>query len=363
VEQPTDETQKPIFLHLLHGTWATGAAWTKPDSLLVKALKKEFGDPVPMEWKGRNRDNDRRSAAEQVIAALEYKAGRHVLIAHSHGGNVALYAAADHRLHGKIAGIICLNTPFISIIRRDYTTRLALLAVLAALAPVMWAAGVLQNRVEGIMEGVVVFGSVVFLVLALVSAIPLLRWFHEKGLSVWNRLAPTNVQDVPVLCISSGDDEAEYSLSMLEHVANLPTVLQHPFIMMGLFFVCIAMQMAGSLSEPSLPGVSPGILYGTFVYVLGVFLFLQLIAIVFSFVAGRIALGLGFSYWPLLYNFFVRVSVTPVPLYYRVVDFVDFVIPAAEELSMLAHSRVYQDERVVQQVVLWVKNGFALKSK
>jgi hypothetical protein len=84
-----------------------------------------------------------------------------------------------------------------------------------------------------------------------------------------------------------------------------------------------------------------------------------LIAIVLSFVAGRIALGLGFGYWPLFYNFFVRVSVTPVPLYYRLVDFVDVVIPAGKRHSMLAHSRVYQDETAIHQVVLWIKNGCA----
>jgi pimeloyl-ACP methyl ester carboxylesterase len=361
MEQATDEKQAAITLHLLHGTWASHAAWTQPDSELVKSLQKEFGKPLPMEWKGKNRDSDRRSAAEQVIAALQQQEGRHVLIAHSHGGNVALYAAADHRLHGKIAGIICLNTPFISIIRRDYTTRLALLAMLAVVAPIMWAAGDLIKRVEGVlMEGFVTLGAGILIALTLGSVIPLLRYFQRKGTVIWNRLAPTHVHDIPVLCISAGDDEAQYSLSLLEHVANLPTILQHPFMMMVLFFGCVGMQIAGLLPEFTLFGFSSGLVYGGFMYVLAFFLVLQLIAIVFSFVAGRIALGLGFGYWPLLYNFFVRVSVTPTPLYYRLVDFIDFVIPAGKKLSMLAHSRVYQDERAIQQVVLWIKNGFAL---
>src|SRR5262245_35774743 len=119
MKRTAEEMHIPILLYLLHGTWASSASRTPPDSDLVQALLKEFGKPIPIEWKGRNRDVDRRSAAEHVIAALQRQQGRHILIAHSHGGNVGVYAAADPRLHGKVAGIICLNTPFISVIRRD----------------------------------------------------------------------------------------------------------------------------------------------------------------------------------------------------------------------------------------------------
>ena len=91
--------------------------------------------------------------------------------------------------------------------------------MLAVVAPIMWAAGDLIKRVEGVlMEGFVTLGAGILIALTLGRAIPLLRYFQRKGTVIWNRLAPTHVQDIPVLCILAGDDEAQYSLSLLEHV-------------------------------------------------------------------------------------------------------------------------------------------------
>lgn len=352
----------PLVIHLLHGTWASGAPWTKPGSSLFTALEKEFGPPLSISWRGRNRDVDRRSAAEEVITKLQNQDGRHVLIAHSHGGNIALYAGGDQRLRGKVAGIVCLNTPCISITRRDYTTRLAVFAFLAVVGPVMWAAGDLISKSDGLLlDGLILLGAVVVMCLSLASCIPLLRLLHKQGQTVWRRLAPTRVPDTPVLCIATGDDEAEYGLSALDHLANVAPVLMHPLIMIGMIFVSIAMQVAGLLPELSFFGFNPGRVYGAFTYVLATFIALQLVAMAFSFFVTRIALGLSFGYWPLLFNFFVRVRVTPTPLYYRRVDYVDFVVPVGDGLSNLAHSRIYEDENVIRQIVLWLKNGFTVE--
>jgi Alpha/beta hydrolase family len=361
--QAAGEEKPPLFIHLLHGTWASGAPWTQPNSLLAQSLKKEFGDPLPVNWTGTNRDRDRRSAAEQVVAALENQQGRHVLNSHSHGGNVAIYAAADPRLGGKIAGIVCLNTPFISIVRRDCTTRLAILAVVAVISPILWVAGNFVERIESLLiQGLIVLFTGILIALSLSSSVPLLRYLYKEGLKIWNRLAPSRV-GVPVLCISTGDDEAEYGLSLFEHIANLPTFLMHPYVMLVLFFGGVGIQAAGLVPELSLLGFKSGLVFGAFMNVLLIFLFLQLIAVVLSFVTGRIGLGLGFDYWPLLYNFFVRVRVTPVPLNYRPVDFIDFEVPVAKGLSNLAHSRVYEDEKIIQQILSWLNNGFALEPK
>ena len=94
MKEVVEEKQIPVRLYLLHGTWAAGAPWTKSASKLVTALR-EIAEPSPIEWKGKNRDTDRRSAAEQVIDTLHQQQGRQILIAHSHGGNVAVNAAAD----------------------------------------------------------------------------------------------------------------------------------------------------------------------------------------------------------------------------------------------------------------------------
>src|SRR5262245_63892812 len=116
MQQSADKTHAPVILHLLHGTWSPGAAWTQPGSELRRSLEREFRDSVQIDvirWTGRNRDADRNSAAEQVIPKLRQQNGVHFLVSHSHGGNVAVYAALDPdlRREGRVAGVICMNTP------------------------------------------------------------------------------------------------------------------------------------------------------------------------------------------------------------------------------------------------------------
>jgi len=75
-------------------------------------------------WSGANRNSDRIEAGKRLAAALKenlasYPDAAHFVIAHSHGGNLALYALNDPRLQQGLSGIICMNTPFISATRRD----------------------------------------------------------------------------------------------------------------------------------------------------------------------------------------------------------------------------------------------------
>src|SRR5215472_14725934 len=88
---------------LLHGTWAHGAAWTKDGSplrALVGKEMQELGATIGFErldWSGNNRHEDRRADAVKIRRELrelvrKHEKARHFVIAHSHGGNVALRA-------------------------------------------------------------------------------------------------------------------------------------------------------------------------------------------------------------------------------------------------------------------------------
>src|SRR6185436_6680725 len=85
------------------------------------ALRARFGDSVHVvefRWSGRNSTSARHKASLELaghLKALEqtYPNARHYLVAHSHGGNVALYAAASAEIHSLIAGVVTLATPFI----------------------------------------------------------------------------------------------------------------------------------------------------------------------------------------------------------------------------------------------------------
>lgn len=109
------------IITLVHGTWARGAEWIKDSSPLAEALKRDVQGEVriaPFNWSGGNRHFKRRQAADDLRRVLEsqveeYPESRRFVIAHSHGGNVALYALNDPDIGEKITGTICLSTPFI----------------------------------------------------------------------------------------------------------------------------------------------------------------------------------------------------------------------------------------------------------
>jgi pimeloyl-ACP methyl ester carboxylesterase len=107
---------------LVHGTWARNAPWTDESSPLCQTLSavlpglKKF---APFPWSGRNSHQGRLDAGrdlERHVRQLirEYPSAKHYIIAHSHGGNVALYALRDEDLQRQIAGVVCLSTPFLS---------------------------------------------------------------------------------------------------------------------------------------------------------------------------------------------------------------------------------------------------------
>jgi len=123
---------------LVHGTFAPDADWTDPRSTLVKAIRAaEPADDtlfVRFSWPGsiggyQNNTNFIRYDAGQKLGKLLWQLRKQhpragiLVIAHSHGGNVALYAAR-HAPH--LAGIILMGTPFISVSPRDLTSDIAL---------------------------------------------------------------------------------------------------------------------------------------------------------------------------------------------------------------------------------------------
>src|ERR1051325_1503123 len=93
--------EQPVVT-LVHGIYAREAAWTKPDSALSTALTEAGCVVRPFAWSGRNSHRARTRAAHDLTDHLRGEMaknpkGRFWIIAHSHGGNVALHAAAEAR--------------------------------------------------------------------------------------------------------------------------------------------------------------------------------------------------------------------------------------------------------------------------
>ena len=109
------------IITLIHGTWARHAKWAKKDSPLVDAMESRIGGDVQIEsfpWSGRNLHLVRRRAASNLQRRIrrisaDNPGAKQFLIAHSHGGNVALYALTNPDVSGLVTRTICLSTPFI----------------------------------------------------------------------------------------------------------------------------------------------------------------------------------------------------------------------------------------------------------
>ena len=121
---PTAANKAPIVVTLVHGTFAAGAAWTKGGSTLRRQIADALGKQGQIvhfdvfKWSGRNTHKARIKAGHELAAHIRelrksYPHCSHFIVAHSHGGNIALFAHKHlpEKLHAL--GIATLGTPFL----------------------------------------------------------------------------------------------------------------------------------------------------------------------------------------------------------------------------------------------------------
>ena len=124
---------KPVLIFtLVHGTFAQGAPWVTDDgktdlfrSRLRAALQPQFDVQFDQGFTWgykpyllRPWDNTlsaRKKGGDELTGYLkklpDVDGARRYLVAHSHGGNVALHALKDEAALKKVSGLICLATP------------------------------------------------------------------------------------------------------------------------------------------------------------------------------------------------------------------------------------------------------------
>src|SRR5262245_52275955 len=144
-----------VVVTLVHGTWGRGfleahrkrvkrhASWTEEKSQHVEAIRRSLGDAVLIErfdWSGRNSHRARLRAAGDLATHLSglverYPNAAHAIVAHSHGGNVALYALQKSGLVDRVNGVVCMATPFVILRARQWTAASLVLLKAATLTP------------------------------------------------------------------------------------------------------------------------------------------------------------------------------------------------------------------------------------
>src|SRR5271166_1168830 len=120
MEEPT------VVVTLVHGTFARKARWIRSQSPLSLALVREGFQVVPFRWSGKNAHWARAVASGQLADHMEkqianYGDAAQCIVAHSHGGNVAVQAVHGlaRKDYSKPIFIITLSTPFIHVRQRQ----------------------------------------------------------------------------------------------------------------------------------------------------------------------------------------------------------------------------------------------------
>lgn len=117
--RPGRSHERPMVI-LVHGTWGQRSTWAFPDrSHLVSALKSRLTFDVEYKrfcWSGANRTAARIEAAKRLAAMIRSEVIEHdriiIVLAHSHGGNIALRAIDDLPDQWDVRAVL-MATPFL----------------------------------------------------------------------------------------------------------------------------------------------------------------------------------------------------------------------------------------------------------
>ncbi len=240
-----------IFV-IIHGTASRGARWTLPTSKIRRRLERHFnrrGRTFSFEWSGTNSNLARLTAgkdlARRILELYEEHRAPIYLIAHSHGGNIALYAMRDASVEEKVAGVICIGTLFVKCGQRPFVPTiekcLKLLPRLAG-ATVLGAIALMQFTGTGVGKVFNVATWVRWAAFLLMPFIAILhdRWapWYKHACDLWleklradvrsrsdSAIAALSLPRLPnlkLLCLYSPHDEASKCLRGGIFIAETP---------------------------------------------------------------------------------------------------------------------------------------------
>lgn len=247
-ESPADHPCARIVT-LVHGTiphigsirLAKAPTWIAPESSLCRAIDRELGGAQfqIFTWSGRNSHRERLSAGHRLREHLEctgrlHPNAEHTIIAHSHGGNVAIYAlrGLSPDLRGKVARLVCLGTPFFR--SADVMTNWQAMAA-AALVPFLAAVSAARPYIGWWLAAAVCLGGA----LGALFILPrVARWQREAG--AWAEQLPSELPSgISVFCACSKRDEAFRWLQIIGSPFRIIRALLYAALGLGIFAIVL----------------------------------------------------------------------------------------------------------------------------
>jgi pimeloyl-ACP methyl ester carboxylesterase len=207
---------------LVHGTWDTRAHWTRKNSRICHYIQTRFSGVCfnRLVWTGENNCQARWKAADRLENRLYQLRRAHptaklIILAHSHGGNIALYACRRHDVDAIVDGVVCFGSPFISAkaeaVYGDMPLALFTTGALASLASIHFAPMALAS---------IVFYTITLLSLGTITRRSAFR--RDRGLyydldeaeALCDRLTIKEPPSTSLLILTTEGDEASVALAV-----------------------------------------------------------------------------------------------------------------------------------------------------
>jgi len=237
VIEKSNEDSSSYRFTLIHGTFGANTDWVHHDqqtdpqgfrARLSIALNKSVSYKIPPPWgslgsffkKLYDLTNEARlTGAEKlkddILSTPKKDNEKHFLIAHSHGGNVAMYALQDLQVQEQIDGVICLATPFLFPRRRP----LSIMTLILSLIIMVIGTGQIITMINPIAHGWFAWCITTAMLVTAVAIPSLLVWIvarkryqqkFKNDTSLDEHIERISYGDTgtPVLLIRSSGDEA-----------------------------------------------------------------------------------------------------------------------------------------------------------
>jgi hypothetical protein len=371
-----------LYLTLVHGTFARSARWIMPNSPFAKKCLEILGNDavvVPFHWSGRNSYFERLKAGVQLskhlhAVATEYPNSDQVVVAHSHGGNVLLYAMRLLRVTPRLRGVIFLSTPFLKISPRE-NDGILFLMVIALIAIVSLTVGFLLLfflmkfdfvsllLIPEVVHHLIVIAIVTFFTLLMGKGLWSIGSNALSAMDAYSHIRANELNvdpeefDIPSMAIRIERDEAALWLRLLIYVSRLPRLFSHllEWIFDNLFevwVICTYLALGVGAVQNRYPGD----------WWIPIFLGLGLIP--FSFLLSAIVLPLT---WVGLFlsrghrfGFGERLLdslLLDVRLHSGNSQVLRRVKLGIRSIFEIRHSRVHEQENVAEYISRWIKRG------
>ncbi|WP_316834426.1 hypothetical protein [Pedobacter nutrimenti] len=381
------------LITLIHGTFAKKAPWTDENSDFCTKIKQQLGEKSGsiqfecFDWSGINSNTARFEEGDNLAIKLNAQLLQHpdkkkIIIAHSHGGNIAMYALKKIGASNKEFRLVTMATPFLNFRIREYAENINLHLILLCIlicTLLLIPLGVLTDGFVrlSIFDAIDKYRILVFffIVICLFGLLFRLGEYiygflnnkvdklpEQLGQVIKDRSIENLKFNFSILAVVDHSDEIklwfgnlyriwETVLNIHEWLANLTRwaiYITLAMIFLMLIVLCIGVKSGSGVDSIFEMGYT-FISYALFLLVFGVPILTFLIPCLFFLIKSN-PLVLGWEPWKS--QIFLRTTPSTTPLGYRNLTFIEYDLKRSHSLS-LKHS-IYEHEVVINDVCKWI---------